>query len=1284
MSNRNIARYGLFFFLFCLAGWVGSVSAAPKNIIVFIGDGMGPEHVRAAGYYYNGASGVFPFEGFPFQGYLTTYSADNAVTDSAAAGTALATGHKANNGVISMAYPANADYPVQGSEMLTLLEYFKAISKSTGLVSTAYLTDATPAAFGAHESSRSNTAQIAADFYTQTHPNVLLGGGGNGQSTAAAQTAGYTVVTTKTGLLGLNPETTGPVSGQFGSSDFPYFYDGYGTTYPRLAEMTDVALRILDNDPEGFFLMVDGGRIDDAAHANDLARAIPDVGELSAAVQVAIDWAAGRNDTLIVVTADHETGGLNVVTNNGIGVYPTVTWSTTGHTATNVPAYGLGVNAGFIGGVLDNTNLFGIATADTITLMTPAEGAVVRDPTAIFSCSVISDRTLVDATLYLGQGTWTTKTVAFSGMAATEDGQLNADAPAVNYGSATSITVDGETPHAHGVVRFPGLIGNGTDQVPVGSAITSATLKVYCTNNSVNLLKLYRLTDSWVEDEATWNQRAAGIAWTGEGGAATAYEGAGIDGSCSATGWRTINVTQIVQDWSDGEENCGFVILDSGIDGVAFDSSEGANPPVLTVTCEPALRVIETKTLSGNSATAVFSPVVVANQMDYTWNCLVRSMNTTGQFWQAWAPLDGHFHTDWVDTTPPAISSVDDVSVTVTTATITWMTDEPATSVVRYGTTTELGSESGDVPLVSSHSIVLEGLTPGTLYYFEVESADGAGNTAVDNNIGTYYSFTTNPADTQPPTITSVDATAVLETTATILWITNEAAGSVVRYWVEGGQPTSLSDAALVPAHSIALTGLVQGTTYFFEVESSDASGNTAIDNNGGFFYTFTTSSDLVPPVISDLTVSGINDLSATISWTTDEDAASMVRYGTTTAMGSEATLIGLRKNHSIVLDGLTEGTSYFFEVQSIDASGNATISGQQTFTTLTWIPHELFADGFESGNLTAGGWTVSGSASVGSAGAFTGGFGAALKKAAWIQKAVSTQGMKNIHIQYARKTAGLDSGEYLIVEWSIDGSAWNILETSAATAWATQDLTCDSGAENQPGFRLRFRTNGNRVDEYGYVDAVAIVGSHLGQVNHEPVVIILQPGDGATFTFGIPITFMASAADDEDGNLTASIVWQSSIDGPIGTGGSFSTSTLSQGNHTITASVTDSGSVMGSASILITVGVVAEKIHSESITMSLAPSGKNTKATAAVLVHDQADLPVTGALITGNWYLNDVLIQSGATGTTEASGIASITSPAKNAKSGATFKFEITTITLTGYEYDPTQGVTWKTISVP
>jgi len=138
------------------------LSATPKNIILLIGDGMGFEQVKAAGMYLNGKAGTLSFESFPNQAEVTTYSADSSVTDSAAAGTAIATGHKVNNGVISMAYPGD------GSELYTLLEYFKERGKSTGLVSTTYMTHATPAVFGAHEPSRNNISEIARDYLNQT------------------------------------------------------------------------------------------------------------------------------------------------------------------------------------------------------------------------------------------------------------------------------------------------------------------------------------------------------------------------------------------------------------------------------------------------------------------------------------------------------------------------------------------------------------------------------------------------------------------------------------------------------------------------------------------------------------------------------------------------------------------------------------------------------------------------------------------------------------------------------------------------------------------------------------------------------------------------------------------------------------------------------------------------------------------------------------------------------------------------------------------------------------
>jgi alkaline phosphatase len=278
-----------------------AAGAPPKNVIILIGDGMGFEHVRAAGMYKNGQDGTLVFESFPHKDQVNTYSASPSVTDSAAAATAIATGFKVNNGVVSVADPGD------GSELETLLEYFKTLGKSTGLVTTTYVTHATPACFGAHEPSRGNYSAIADDYLSQTRPNVLFGGGANGMSVSAAEGAGYAVVTDAAGMLALDTETADMVSGQFGSGGLPYELDGLDSL-PHLSEMTETALQILDNDPNGFFLMVEGGLIDWAAHANDLPRMVWETIEFDNAVLEVLDWAAGRTDTLIIVTADHETG----------------------------------------------------------------------------------------------------------------------------------------------------------------------------------------------------------------------------------------------------------------------------------------------------------------------------------------------------------------------------------------------------------------------------------------------------------------------------------------------------------------------------------------------------------------------------------------------------------------------------------------------------------------------------------------------------------------------------------------------------------------------------------------------------------------------------------------------------------------------------------------------------------------------------------------------------------------------------------------------------------------
>ncbi len=335
-------------------------SGQPKNIIFFIGDGMGPVQVEAANLYNGGA---LSFESFPYQGYITTYSANAAITDSAAAATALATGYKVNGGVISIARPANPEYAYD-SELPTLLEYYQGLGKSTGLVTTTFMTHATPASFGAHETSRTNFSQIAGDYLNQTQPDILLGGGANGLTPDDAFNAGYWVANDRGAMLSVTDDGVNvpKVSGQFGSNHLPYEYDGSYASLPHLSEMTEKALNLLDNDSDGMFLMVEGGRIDHAGHSNNIARNVYETLEFANAVQEAIDWASGRTDTLILVTADHETGGMGIIQDNGAGNFPTVSWSTTVHTAANVPVYAWGPNADLISGTMDNTDMFDVAT----------------------------------------------------------------------------------------------------------------------------------------------------------------------------------------------------------------------------------------------------------------------------------------------------------------------------------------------------------------------------------------------------------------------------------------------------------------------------------------------------------------------------------------------------------------------------------------------------------------------------------------------------------------------------------------------------------------------------------------------------------------------------------------------------------------------------------------------------------------------------------------------------------------------------------------------------------
>ncbi|MDO8684724.1 MAG: alkaline phosphatase, partial [Armatimonadota bacterium] len=276
------------------------VSAAPKNVILMIGDGMGVAQVTLARLSLSESSRPLNMDSMKYAALVKTCSADSIITDSAAAGTALATGHKTNNGMICIL--------PDGKPVQTILEAAEKIGKATGLVTTTTITHATPASFGSHVESRGSEADIAPQYLINSI-EVLLGGGrmffipkSQEQSKreddrdllAEAKTVGYTVVDSRDGLLSAD-----------GNRLLGLFEMGSLTTEspePSLAEMTAKAIDILSKDKDGFFLMVEGGQIDWKCHANDVPGTVKQTLDFDAAIGKVLDFARKRGDTLVIVT----------------------------------------------------------------------------------------------------------------------------------------------------------------------------------------------------------------------------------------------------------------------------------------------------------------------------------------------------------------------------------------------------------------------------------------------------------------------------------------------------------------------------------------------------------------------------------------------------------------------------------------------------------------------------------------------------------------------------------------------------------------------------------------------------------------------------------------------------------------------------------------------------------------------------------------------------------------------------------------------------------------------
>ncbi len=370
-----------------------AANAGPaRNVIFFVGDGMGQAHrnlIREANV---GLTTPLNMDKLTLAGLVRTDPEDptTTVTDSAASATAYASGIKTLNGAVGV--------DNDGTAVPTILEQARKLGKSTGLVTTSQVTDATPAAFGAHVPDRDEQSEIARQYIEESKPDVILGGGEDrwlpegtagafpdnppddpeeqsssdkGNLIEAAQAAGYEYVSSPSALANAKGRK---LLGLFANEEmFQQRAEGEGDEYDPvvpLPDMTRKAIATLDRSKKGFFLMVEEEAIDEMSHNNNAKRVIESGKALDDSVAIAREYARSHPDTLVIVGADHECGGLTVEDGaedssdgpftvpgtNGLTI--NADWTTTGHTGADVPFTSEGPGSERLAGVIDNTEVY--------------------------------------------------------------------------------------------------------------------------------------------------------------------------------------------------------------------------------------------------------------------------------------------------------------------------------------------------------------------------------------------------------------------------------------------------------------------------------------------------------------------------------------------------------------------------------------------------------------------------------------------------------------------------------------------------------------------------------------------------------------------------------------------------------------------------------------------------------------------------------------------------------------------------------------------------------------
>lgn len=336
--------------------WLSTSTIAqtsPKNVILLIGDGMGLAQIS---YHLLTYSHTSNFEKMSFIGFSKTEASNSKITDSAAGATAISTGEKTYNGAIGV---DSLKRP-----LVSILELAEQKKLSTGMVTTCAITHATPASFIAHQIHRKMYEAIASDFL-KTDIDVVIGGGldhfdkrqDQQLLSSELEKKGYHVYTSQHKLF--TDSYTGKTVALVAPEHLPKMQEGRGN-YSENA--TKKAFAILEQNPNGFFLMIEGSQIDWGGHGNDAEYIKQEMIDFDKTLGVVLEYAQKKGNTLVIVTADHETGGLSLAPkednkNENYGDF-SPKFSTRGHTGILVPVFSFGIGAQAFSGIYPNTDLF--------------------------------------------------------------------------------------------------------------------------------------------------------------------------------------------------------------------------------------------------------------------------------------------------------------------------------------------------------------------------------------------------------------------------------------------------------------------------------------------------------------------------------------------------------------------------------------------------------------------------------------------------------------------------------------------------------------------------------------------------------------------------------------------------------------------------------------------------------------------------------------------------------------------------------------------------------------